>query len=99
MEGRARFEAQIRELIQLEEGEEFDVEFECKAPDTGEGVWRAGTGVVLVINLLCMMLPGTGGTWGEPGTDAASQLVTWCLSSRHLTHVMVKVGLTLQDDL
>eukprot|EP00882_Tetradesmus_deserticola_P002712 GHRQ01002883.1.p1 GENE.GHRQ01002883.1~~GHRQ01002883.1.p1 ORF type:complete len:151 (+),score=36.33 GHRQ01002883.1:170-622(+) len=34
-EGRARFEAQIRELIQLEDGEEFDVEFECKAPDTG----------------------------------------------------------------
>jgi hypothetical protein len=34
-EGRARFEAQIRELIQLEEGEDFDVEFECKAPDTG----------------------------------------------------------------
>jgi hypothetical protein len=35
-EGRARFEAQIRELIQLEDGEDFDVEFECKAPDTGE---------------------------------------------------------------
>ncbi|KAF6259128.1 hypothetical protein COO60DRAFT_1638600 [Scenedesmus sp. NREL 46B-D3] len=34
-EGRARFEAQIRELIQLEDGEDFDVEFECKAPDTG----------------------------------------------------------------
>jgi hypothetical protein len=34
-DGRARFEAQIRELIQLEEGEDFDVEFECKAPDTG----------------------------------------------------------------
>jgi hypothetical protein len=35
-EGRARFEAQIRELIQLEDGEDFDVEFECRAPDTGE---------------------------------------------------------------
>lgn len=34
-DGKARFEQQIRELIQLDDDETFDVEFECKAPDSG----------------------------------------------------------------
>lgn len=35
-EGKARFQQQIRDLVQLGEDEEFEVEFECKAPDSGE---------------------------------------------------------------
>lgn len=34
-EGKARFQQQIRELVQLGDDEEFEVEFECKAPDSG----------------------------------------------------------------
>eukprot|EP00878_Enallax_costatus_P005225 GHUV01005491.1.p1 GENE.GHUV01005491.1~~GHUV01005491.1.p1 ORF type:complete len:273 (+),score=73.35 GHUV01005491.1:181-999(+) len=34
-EGKTRFEQQIRELIQLGDQEDFDIKFECKAPDTG----------------------------------------------------------------
>jgi hypothetical protein len=52
-DGRARFEAQIRELIQLEEGEDFDVEFECKAPDTGALCFRFLTAHRCVSNLAC----------------------------------------------
>jgi hypothetical protein len=35
-DGKARFEQQIRELLGLEEDEEFDVEFECKAPGSSK---------------------------------------------------------------
>lgn len=34
-EGKARFQQQIRELVKLTDDEEFEVEFECKAPDSG----------------------------------------------------------------
>ncbi|KAF8072376.1 ATP5PO [Scenedesmus sp. PABB004] len=34
-QGRARFEAEVRALLDLPAGEEFDVEFLCRAPDTG----------------------------------------------------------------
>lgn len=34
-EGKARFQQQIRELVKLRDDEEFEVEFECKAPDSG----------------------------------------------------------------
>jgi hypothetical protein len=34
-EGKARFQQQIRELVKLSDDEEFEVEFECKAPDSG----------------------------------------------------------------
>lgn len=35
-EGKALFQRQIRELVQLSDDEEFEVEFECKAPGSGE---------------------------------------------------------------
>ena len=38
-EGKARFQQQIRELVKLRDDEEFEVEFECKAPDSGVCAW------------------------------------------------------------
>lgn len=40
-DGKARFEQQIRELLQLEDDEDFDVEFECRVPQSCEcgAVW------------------------------------------------------------
>jgi hypothetical protein len=35
-DGKARFEQQIRELLQLEDDEDFDVEFECRVPQSCE---------------------------------------------------------------
>jgi hypothetical protein len=58
-EGAAAFEKQIRSLLQLPEGLEFDVIFHCRAPGTGEaaGVGAAGRGA---------------GCWGR-GTAGAGQ--------------------------
>lgn len=41
-DGKARFEQQIRDLIQLNEQEDFDIAFECKAPDTGTSCSQVG---------------------------------------------------------
>jgi hypothetical protein len=43
-EGAAAFEKQIRSLLQLPEGLEFDVIFHCRAPGTGEAQRGAGRG-------------------------------------------------------
>lgn len=57
-EGKARFQQQIRDLVQLGDDEEFEVEFECKAPDSGERlcVYVCGGG--------CWEGRGEGCVWG-----------------------------------